>query len=183
MENMSIKEQNDFQITIRMATKADITTIDQVMTTVHKGVEDPNRFFADDLGFIQDHIDRKGFTLLAQCDGKTAGFLMIRFSGNEEDNLIKNIPASMHITEDNADKVAHFESAAVLTEFRGRKIQQLLMEEAIKKLEETPYQYYMATVHPDNPASFKSLQKCGFKVINTVEKYGGLKRNVLFRMK
>ena len=175
-------EQNNTMI-IKRATNTDIATINQIMTTVHEGVEEPDHFFADDLDFIKDHIDKKGFTLLAQCEGKNAGFLVIRFPKEKEDNLIKNIPASMNIAVDQAGKVAHFESAAVLPEFRGRKIQQLLMEEAIHMLQDTPYEYYMATVHPQNPASLKSLQKCGFRVINTTQKYGGMKRDILFRTK
>lgn len=166
---------------IRKATRSDVAAIQQIMNAVHKGVTQKDFFFADDNEFIRDHVELRGFILLAEVEGKTAGFLIIRFPGKDQDNLIHNIPAKMGISKDESDHVAHFESVAVLSEYRGMGIQKALMMEAMKYLEGTSHYYYMATVHPDNNASLNNLTSCGFQIIDTVKKYGGLIRYILFR--
>ena len=84
-------------------------------------------------------------------------------------------------TKEMLTKVAHIESVAVLPSFRGYKLQKELLETAenIEKGKDT--KYLMATVHPDNVYSVRNFRDEGFTCLLETMKYGGLRRNILWK--
>lgn len=172
---------------LRIAEERDAGEIHAVMTTVHEGMENKELFVCDSSEFVREHISREGFTVAA-CDeqGRIVGSLIVRFPGLHEDNLGRELGLS----EELLYQVAHMESAVVLPEYRGRGLQTdmlRLAEERIVKLGAavSPYgrqiRYLMGTVSPENPASYRSCEKCGYRLLTVKEKYGGRLRGIYYR--
>lgn len=173
------------QFSICLAEEKDVDDIYRLMCEAKAGLSNPDYYEADDREYVRRHIREEGFTLIAKADEVPAGFLMIRYPGLNEDNLLMDMidKADAEKPEEQLLKALHFESAAVLSSFRGHGIQKKLMLEALELLKSTNYLYYLATVHPDNAASLISLKQCGFKVVGRLTKYGGMDRLLLYRDK
>ena len=166
-----------YKAEITAATAADVEVIHQIMETVKEGLSDKNSFVADDKAFISEHIERRGFTLIARVGNEVAGFLIIRIPGTDIDNLGRDIG----FVGGKLQKVAHMESVAVLPEHRGHGLQKRLMAKAEDRLRILGYRYLMATVYPGNKPSLTSFISSGYAVVLTKEKYSGLMRNILLK--
>ena len=164
----------DFRV--RKAHYNDVPEIMNIIDVTVENLSKKNMFYADTKDFIEEHIEEKGFSLVAMSEEKIAGYIVVRFPKQDDDNLGKHVKENIDL-----NKVVHMESTAVLPEFRNNGIQKLLLEEAEKKLAETEYCYYMGTVDPDNEFSLRTLTGRNYNVIDTVEKYGGLKRNIMYK--
>ena len=75
----------------------------------------------------------------------------------------------------------HVESAVVASEYRGYALQGRMLQEAEHLIDRAKYSYLMATVSPENPASYKTLEKLGYELVLTKEKYGGLMRRLYIK--
>jgi L-amino acid N-acyltransferase YncA len=176
----------DFSLpVIQKAQACHVSLIHEMMEEALVHLPDPSWYVADDETFIRRHIETAGFTLLAFCDRKPAGFLIVRIPGKEEDNLGSYLCSEWE--KNHLDPMqellmtAHMESVVVRPAFRGHGIQKALLREAIRLLQEQDFHHLMATVHPDNLASLSSFQACGFQILSTVKKYGGLRRHILYQ--
>ncbi len=161
---------------VRKAEHKDIPEIMNIINVTVENLPNKNMFYADTKDFIEEHIEEKGFSLVATSKEKIAGYIVVRFPKQEDDNLGK------HINEiKDLNKVAHMESTAVLPEFRNKGIQKLLLEKAEENLDKTDYCYYMGTVDPTNEYCLRTVFGRNYKVVDTVEKYGGLKRHIIYK--
>jgi L-amino acid N-acyltransferase YncA len=186
MSTIKTEIRTDFSApVIQKAQARHVSLIHEMMEEALVHLPDPSWYVADDETFICRHIETSGFTLLAFCDHKPAGFLIVRIPGKEEDNLGSYLCSKWEKNDLNSMQelllTAHMESVVVRPAFRGHGIQKALLLEAIGLLQEQGFHHLMATVHPDNLASLSSFQACGFQILSTVKKYGGLRRHILYR--
>lgn len=172
-------------LTIQRAKQSDVSAITKMMQEASALLSDSSWYVADDEDFVRCHIKETGFILNAFWDGTIAGFLMVRLPEKSEDNLGYSLLEQwtrQHLDpETELFNTAHMESVVVRPPFRGHHIQRDLIAKAISILKEQHYRHLMATVHPENKASLISFQKNGFQIIETVKKYGGLSRHILYR--
>lgn len=161
------------------ATTEDIPKICYVMEIGFATTKSEDWYVVDDEEFIARHINEEGYILKYMVDGRLAGFLLVRHPNLAEDNLVRYLP---DWTEETLKLVAHMESAAVLPEYHGQKIQQklLLAAEEIEKKHGTSY--LMATVHPENIYSGRNREQLGYQCLLETEKYGGLRRKILCKI-
>lgn len=157
------------------AEKKDLPDIMALMGGAGSNTASDDWFAADTEETVEEHLDRKGFVLLARSQGKTAAFLIVRFPGEEKDNLGRHIG----LAGEGLLSVAHLESAVVESEFRGNQLQYRLMHAAEELLAGGKIRYLMATVHPDNRFSRANLEKLGCTAVEETAKYGGLRRLVM----
>lgn len=75
--------------------------------------------------------------------------------------------------------VAYMDVAAVDAEFRGRRLQQRLMQRAETELAAMGVDYLQCTVHPDNVFSLKNALALGYRELARVRLYGDSPRVVL----
>lgn len=171
-------ELNSEEICLAKATEKDVPAIWKLMQEAYEQLECKEWYVMDDISFIKEHISNQGFTVAAyDKEEKLVGFCIIRIPMEAEDNLGSYLSLSL----EEKRKVIHMESAVVSSTMRGLGLQRKMMSYAEDLLKDTSYTYFMATVHPDNIASRKSLLNLGYEVIATVEKYGGLPRNILLK--
>ncbi len=163
--------------TIRPAGYEDVPVVHKIMQETVAALARKEFFVDDDREYLENHIERDGFTLLAMHGAECAGFLMVDLPGDQEKNLARDLgwPA------DALDKCAHIDSVCVRPAFRGHGLQKRLVYEGEKRLVEMGIPHFLATVHPENAASLKSLLALGYQIGITKDKYGGIPRHILFK--
>lgn len=159
------------------AVPGDVDAIQALKETVSRGMEHPEYYVTDDRAFVERHIACEGFTLLWREQGELAGFLIVRFPREAPDNLGRDIDLSPALLP----KVAHMESAAVLSKFRGHGIQGALVTAAEEIARDMGCWYAMGTVHPANVPSLSTMQELGYEIVATKEKYGGKTRHIIWK--
>lgn len=169
---------------IRRGRMADVEGIAGVMELTRRTMENGEWFVADDRLWIENHIERQGFTMVAEVKneqgaGEIAAFFIVAFPDTDEGNLGREL----HWTEDRLSLVAHMDSACVRPEYRGHHLQGRLLEAAERELLLFPHQYLFCTVHPDNLASLKTMLGHGYVIVATKEKYHGRLRHILYKKK
>lgn len=159
------------EITIRMALPNDVSAIMHIMETAHRAMADPSAYITDDAAYVSAHIRQNGFTLMAEVDGTPAGFFLVCVPGDMENNLGHYLDFS----EQQLMEVAMMDSAAVLPEFQGLGLMGKMFHRAVE-LTEQDYAFLLGTVAPENAPSRRNFEKCGFAVLQTIKKPGGLTR-------
>lgn len=164
--------------TIRSATTADLTAIVSIMEQSARAIAHPNWFVTDDIAYIQSHLTQKGEIWVAQCPtGRVGAFLIVHLPGLSPENL--GLPLQLPYAQ--RMQVAHMESIAVHPDFRGHGLQRRLLQQGEASMRTQRYVHLMATVHPDNRYSLRNFLACGYEVADTVRKYGGLPRHILYK--
>ena len=74
------------------------------------------------------------------------------------------------------------DSASVHPSHRGHGLESRMITFAETLLDTSQYCYSFATVAPKNFASLKSLERNGYQVMVTKEKYGGFVRCVMMKI-
>ena len=188
--------------TLRLATLEEAYKIWSVMDICYQTLEHKEYFICDDLDYVKDILSGHGLGVVA-CDerGKIVGNLLVKYPGLSEENLGYDVfrkaedssddnsnssslyrECSIMLSEDNLMRVLHMDSASVLPEHRGHGLEHRMIAFAETLVDASKYHYAFATVAPNNIASLKSLEKNGYQVMVTKEKYGGLTRSILMKI-
>ena len=97
----------------------DLPEIMEILKGACGMVKDPAWFYVEDgeedEELLRQHVEEKGFILKAEAKDEIAGFLMVRFPGEEADNLGSHLGLSKEAME----QVAHMETAAVRPKYCG----------------------------------------------------------------
>lgn len=189
--------------TLRIAALENACEIWKVMDFCAKSMEHKEHFICDDLDYVKDILLETGFGVVA-CDvnGEIVGNLLVKYPGLEEENLGYDVfvkaetPAykilnssvlpqdkksTILLNEKNLNRVLHMDSASVLPNHRGHRLESRMISYAETLVDTSKYHYAFATVAPENTASLKSLERSGYQVIVTKEKYGGVMRCVMMK--
>ncbi len=76
-----------------------------------------------------------------------------------------------------AGSYLQLDNTVVIPSHRGNGLQAVLVEALLQGVDETA----VATVSPKNPASYKTLVKCGFEVRELVNRHGEYQRYIMVR--
>lgn len=175
---ISTEEQEHTDFILRKAEKKDISSISRLMQSAAASTKRREWFAADDDNYIKDHIEGHGFTIVAEAPcGEIAGFFIIKYPGFSKDNL----GHYLNLPEMELPKVVHMDSAVVLPDYRGHRLQERMLKEAEKHLMLVPCRYLMCTIHPDNHYSRANMEKNGYQVVASDKMYGGFDRLVLLK--
>ena len=164
-------------IEIKEATINDIDEIIQLKKDVWDKLENKEWYVIDgtDNNFLKQEIENNGLVLNAVCNNKIVGFLIYHKNLNEEQTIIKKL----HY-ENKINQCIELSNGAVDSCFRGMHLyakMALKGEEIIR--ERYNKKYILATVHPDNKASLKSLLQLDFQIICKTKMYGNLDRCII----
>jgi len=174
---------------IEKAIQKDIAEIKRIMDIGLATTQDKTWYVTDEVDFLEQHIGKEGYILKYMVGEVIAGFLLVRHPGLAEDNLGKYLAEQNNSSETKnlvlpdgwLHRITHMESASVLPEYRGRGIQQKLLQRAEELEKEWGAEYLMCTVHPDNVYSATNLERLGYITLLETEKYGGLKRKIMYK--
>jgi len=186
---------------LRQAALEEAYEIWSVMDICYHALEHKEYFICDDLDYVKDILSGHGLGVVA-CDerGKIVGNLLVKYPGLSEENLGYDVfrkaedssddnsnssslyrECSIMLSEDNLMRVLHMDSASVLPEHRGHGLERRMIAFAETLVDTSKYHYAFATVAPENTASLKSLEKNGYQVMVTKEKYGEFVRSVMMK--
>ncbi|MCI5650164.1 MAG: GNAT family N-acetyltransferase [Fusicatenibacter sp.] len=165
---------------IRHAEVEEIPLISDLIHQVWSSMEKKEWFSVDCDEFTRELLlSGRGTGYLAEEEetGRVAGVFTTEIPGRAEHNLGRDI----RLKEEELLLVAHMDSVAVLSEFRGHHLQYRLMQAAEADLKNQGMRYLMCTVHPENRYSLKNAQSQGYRIMATKEKYGGKLRHILLK--
>lgn len=172
---------------IRRATEKDFPNIISLVRYVHDHMSDPSLFAYEgqDETWLWKQKEEGGYGIVAEAVENDAngtaperGIVaasFVRFPGDDDEGLGRDAG----LAEENIPFVSYIEFAVVHPEHRGHHLEYEMLRFAEKQPERKLRPYVFATVSPDNVASLRSLQKAGFSVKCTKEKYGGLLRHIV----
>ena len=167
-------------IRIQRAEQADLDAIMELMEEARTTVKVSDWFLPDNRQYVSEHISDRGFTLKAiDSDDEILGFFIVDFPGESKHNL----GYDLGYEDDKLKKVAHMDYAVVTKKARGLGLQKRFFEEAQQRLEDTPYEYFLGTVHPDNIYSRTNFLKAGYQEAKQMLKYGGMPRIIMEKEK
>lgn len=161
---------------VRRATSSDLPAIRRVMDSAAAATA-AGLYVADDDEFLAAHIELEGFILLAEAAGEVVGFVLVRRPGDAPDNLGHDLG----LPPDELAAVAHMESGAIVRGWQGRGLPRLLNEAAEAAMRAAGVRLAAATCSPDNPPVLRAARMAGYEIVWTGEKYGGLRRHILFK--
>ena len=158
-----------------------MTDVDEIMAVMHEAKNDkehPDCLYLM-MRNMSGHIQKnRVFVIVAQtADGSVAGFFIIKYPENREDNL----GTYLDFDEEQLSHVAVMDSAVVCCAYRGNGLQGHMLEEAERLLDTDQYYYLMCTIHPDNQFSRHNMEIHGYEVKRTALCYGGLPRCILLK--
>lgn len=124
---------------------------------------------------ILDKLNDEAIIVKALYNNELAGFLLAERHINPNGELAKEIP------KDELSSSIEMDNAGVLPKYRGNHLQEslILKAESIIKEKDSSIKYSYATVHPDNLASLKTLEKAGYKKYKEKLMYGGKIRYIM----
>ena len=93
----------------------------------------------------------------------------------------KSSLSDFSLTFKNLSRVVHMDSASVLPKRRGYGLESKMITFAENLIDTSKYCYSFATVAPENIASLKSLERNGYQIMITKEKYGGVMRCIMMK--
>lgn len=171
------------KLVIRRAEPAESRIAADIVKAVFQAMPEENKIW-----FSIDAVDKEAARIASGEDlawlavdedagGKAAGVFIVEFPGDSPDNMGHYAGFS----EEQLQQVVHMDTAAVLPEYRGQKLQKRLMERAEAELKDMGYRYLMCTVHPENPYSRQNIVAQGYEKIWQGLKYGGKLRDVMLK--
>ena len=166
------------EITLRAAQPEDAPGIHRLMREAYNALTDKSLFVCDEESFIRSQLTDSGCGVVAcSAAGQIVGSFVLRFPHDAPDNLGRDIGLS----PEELTKVVHMESAAVAPAYQGNGLQRRMLKFAEETIDTTRYSIALVTVSPDNPASYKSFERAGYRLVLTKEKYGGLPRRIYMK--
>ena len=195
----------EMKYTLRLASFEEANEIRSIMDTCYQALEHKEYFICNDLDYVKDILSGHGFGVVA-CDeeGNLVGNLLVKYPGISEENLGYDVffkkdfcqesgdrfatantgistDCNIALTSENLNRVLHMDSASVLPEHRGHGLERRMIAYAETLVDTSKYCYSFATVAPENHASLKSLERNGYQVMITKEKYVGYVRYILLK--
>lgn len=164
---------------IEEATSNDIDEIIKLKKDVWDKLENKEWYVIEGTNrdFLEKELKNNGLILKVVNNNEIIAFLIICNTLKKDSSIIQKL----HL-ENEVDMCIELCNGAVDIKYRGNN---LYMEMA-KKAEEIIInrynkKYILATVHPNNTASLKSLLKIGYEIVCECKMYGNLDRCILLK--
>lgn len=169
---------NDDRFLLHTASPTNTAEIIKLILEVRSGMLHPEWFAVDETYLHETLSDEKAWIFEAtDQSGKIVSILVALYPVPAEEHLGKD--AGLPETE--WPHAAYIDMAATAPEGRGHHLQLRLMHLAEKQLAQQGVNYLLCTVHPQNTASRKSIERAGFMHRATLRKYGNLLRCVYLK--
>ncbi len=155
----------------------DIEKIIEVCKTIYENLEHKEWYSIDLMEYdkILKKLEDNAIIVKALYKDELVGFLIAERHINPNSELAEEMP------KDELSSSIEMDNAGVLPKYRGNHLQEILIlkAESIMKERDNSIKYSYATVHPDNLASLKTLEKAGYKKYKEKLMYGGKIRYIM----
>ena len=162
---------------IKEGNRSDIEKVIEVCKIIYENLEHKEWYSIDLMKYdkILKKLEDNAIIVKALYKDTLAGFLIAERHINPESEMAKEIP------KDDLSSSIEMDNAGVLPKYRGNHLQEslILKAESIMKERHASIKYSYATVHPNNLASLKTLEKAGYKKYKEKLMYGGKIRYIM----
>ncbi len=118
------------------------------------------------------------YTIGAYCQGLLVGFAVLYDAGDDAENLGRDIGYA----EDELSDVINLKLVIVSPKYRGNGLQRRMTEELEKVAAKLNKRCICVTVSPFNKVSRSNIESMGYKYHSQKEKYGGVLRNLYYKI-
>lgn len=162
---------------LRRLEPEDLGLILELQERIRSGLADTSTFQTSTPEFISYCLADGGHCYGVSRGGETVAYRMVYFPRDRAFNLAKDtaLPPAEY------SRVAHWDTIAVLPQWRGFQLARLLNTRALADLVETDIRHLLATSSPANPHGVRSLLEAGFRPVRLVRKFGGRLRFLCYR--
>lgn len=162
---------------VRRLGPADLGLLLDLQDRIHAGLPDKSTFQTSTPEFVSYCLADGGRCYGVGHKKETVAYRIVYFPRDRDFNLAKDsaLPTAEH------DWVAHWDTIAVLPEWRGYGLARLMNSTALSELAGTPFRHLFATSSPRNPHGVRSLVDAGFRPIRLLVKFGGKLRFLCYR--
>lgn len=166
--------------TLRLADISDAGDINRIMQAGYDSLENKDLFVTEPPEWVEMVLSdsQNGFGVVGVSpEGETVSYFIVYYPGPDDEY---NYGFDLGFTYEMRCRVANMETTAVLPKARGHHLEARMVDFAEGHIDDE-HIYYMGTVSPDNPASYKAAEANGYKCMLTKEKYGGKLRRIYLK--
>ena len=160
------------EFSIKPLTFDQMSEVLALQEVVMENLEDKNLLFPLSRAELMESLQIDHVSGAYNQDGKLIAFCVLIDNRCGKRNLATDFDAK-------PEESITFDIVAVDPAWRGYGLQQRFIDWSFSLAKELGAKYIHATVNPDNDHSGQNFIKRGFAIKKTVEKYGGLTRNLL----
>ncbi|WP_456249811.1 GNAT family N-acetyltransferase [Longispora urticae] len=162
---------------MRTLEPTDLGLLLELQERVRSGLADPGVFQTSTPEFLSYCLDGGGRCYGVRHGPETVAYRLVYYPRDREFNLARDsaLPPGEH------GLVAHWDTIAVLPDWRGHGLARLLNTTALRDVAGTGLRHLFATSAPGNPHGIGSLLSAGFRPVRLVRKFGGRLRFLLYR--
>lgn len=164
-------------IDLRLLCADDIEHVLDVQDRIRSALDDEDLFPPSTRRFVAHCLAGGGFLYGGFHDGELVGYRIVHLPREHEFTLARHIP----LPAGEWPRVAHFDTVAVLPEWRGHGISGVLNRRALADLRDREFRHVLATSSPRNPHGIRQLMAAGFRPVRFVERVGGTIRLLSYR--
>ena len=157
---------------IRKCCLSDLESLLGLQQSVYSALPDKNQLRLNTATMLADCLQPPHTCLGVFADGLVAAAILFVPTDESED-----IAHTINLTQ----RAANLKLVMVDNRYRGLGIQQKLMNMLEQEAVEQHFEVLCCTCSPDNKFSINNIELCGYRLAATMEKYGGLKRNIYYK--
>ncbi|MGA5898679.1 GNAT family N-acetyltransferase [Streptomyces venetus] len=162
---------------VRRLGPQDLGLILDLQERIRASLADPDVFQTSTAEFVAYCLADGGLCYGVSHGTGTVAYRMVYFPRDRDFNLAKDLP----LPPAEYGRVAHWDTIAVLPEWRGHGLARLMNGRALDDVSGLGIRHLCATSSPRNPAGVGSLMRAGFRPVRLVRKFGGKLRFLFYR--
>lgn len=159
----------------RQCNETDLQSILRLQEETFSLIDDPSLLRRNSPEMLRERLFEPHCTLGAFVEGELAGFAMLCFEGNTEENLSRGL-----VSEDMLSRCANLKLVIVSPGYRGLSLQRILLTQLEDTARERGALQLCLTVSPKNIYSLRNVEALGYERVRAESKYGGHER-ILYR--
>jgi hypothetical protein len=155
----------------------DLNELHRLHELIQNRLPHPHVFRHDGRDFLERHLQQRGGTFGAFCEGELIAYAVVSLPGYDDDNLARDLP-ELDIP---LDEVALYDGSAVHPNYRGSRLHSELNTLRAAYAGLRGCHHLMGTVSIFNPYSLRNHFAAGFFIKGIGVKYGGMWRLIIHR--
>jgi ribosomal protein S18 acetylase RimI-like enzyme len=176
-KNRGQSSQESIIYDLRFLNESSLQPVSNLQELIAGGLPSPEIFRLHDDVYFKSLLTRDRSVIGAVVDESLVAYSLISVPGKGEENLGRDIC----IPEEELERVAHLQAAAVHPAYRGNGLQRIMGAAHLKVIEEMGFEHVLCTVSPKNPISLRNLLSNGFVIKGLKPKFGGAWRYIMYK--